>query len=60
MTDVASGAATNFAANGQGVLYLDVVVGSSGTGPANTITIGTAVGVVQPPPQAPTSLRIIR
>jgi len=48
-----------FRANAQGVLYLDVTVSSSGTGSANTISLGAPVGIVAAP-AAPTGIRIVR
>jgi hypothetical protein len=48
-----------FRANAQGVLYLDVTVSSSGTGAANTISLGAPVGIVAAP-AAPTGIRIVR
>lgn len=50
---------TQFKANPQGVLYLQVVVVASGTGGANTLTLGAPVGLATPP-APPTGLRILR
>jgi len=58
LSDVATGATSSMTANAQGVLYLQVTVGSNGTGAENTISLGAPVGGVTPP-GAPTGVRLV-
>jgi hypothetical protein len=69
ITDVAAQTASPFTANAYGLVYLDIVVGGTGTGASNTVSIGAPVGGAPEPtgvpptsiaPQAPTTVRIIR
>ena len=58
MSNAATGGGVTFTSTPQGVLYASVTVAASGTGAANTITLGTASASGNPP-QAPGGVRIV-